>query len=39
MQKISHENSFPLPRNPKNNEMISFSHDTNNHADSKSKSV
>jgi len=34
MQKMSHENSLPLPRNPKN-EMISLSYDVNDYVYSK----
>jgi len=33
------ENSLPLPRNRKKTDIISLSHDVNDHGNSKSKSV
>jgi len=39
IQKISPENSLPLPRNRWKTEKISLRYDVNDHAYSKSKSV
>jgi len=39
LQKVSPENSLPLPRNRQKTEMISISYDVNDHVYSKSKSI